>query len=222
MNESYFYVASLLKRLVSCLLCAILFLSTAYADNGPGFGPIKPVRPSSSARKLHNRYKPFSPDPLLFRLVSNVSNPRVGQEIELQLSVQFVTVASGSMFFSPGSNAYSLKVIIPTNFSVTGGDNIDYVQNELSDDKPNATYTIRGHFTSQIHRAYFAVLRGAKDANNASLFELRHELYLSATAADAQARLGGTSCPGTGSLSYERWNNIAGTSIAELLSKTNN
>ncbi|MBO0940107.1 hypothetical protein J2I47_26435, partial [Fibrella sp. HMF5335] len=29
-------------------------------------------------------------------------------------------------------------------------------------------------------------------------------------------------CPGTGSLSYERWNNIAGTSIAELLSKTNN
>ena len=127
------------------------------------------------------------------------------------------------MFFLPGSNAFSLKVIIPTNFNVTDGSYTDYLQDELSNSRPQVSYTIRGYFTSPVEKACFSVLRGNKEATSTSLFELRHEFYLSATGVDRQGRQAGeATCPGTGSITYERWNDISGTSITDLTGKTNN
>ena len=212
-----------LKRLLGYLMLMVLLCPLTHAGNLPGLVPQKTRLGTTPLKKLHRRNESSVQDPITFRLRSNVLHPKVGQEIELELTAHFVNVASGSMFFLPGSNAFSLKVIIPTNFNVTDGSYTDYLQDELSNSRPQVSYTIRGYFTSPVEKACFSVLRGNKEATSTSLFELRHEFYLSATDVDRQGRQAGeATCPGTGSITYERWNDISGTSITDLTGKTNN
>ena len=75
------------------------------------------------------------------------------------------------LFFLPGSNAYTLKMLLPEGFQQTGGNLTEFVTGELAyPAQSEVTYSIRGIFTSTTSNACFRLLRSHGHANNQSLF----------------------------------------------------
>ncbi|MGA0555139.1 CBM35 domain-containing protein [Larkinella sp. VNQ87] len=111
-------------------------------------------------------------DPIRFKIYSNKLQPEVGEEVELTVTLNLIKFSSSLMYFLPGSNAYTIKMIVPTGFQITSGDLGETIRGELT--YPNSTeinYHLRGYFTAPSPDNCFRLLRSHGQATNQSLFE---------------------------------------------------
>lgn len=101
-----------------------------------------------------------------------------------------MNISPNQLFFLPGSNAYTLKLLVPTGFQATGGDFSEYVTGELTyPSKSQAIYHIRGHFTSATDKLSFRLLRSHGQATSQSLYEVKANLQVQVLpSSDASAR----------------------------------
>lgn len=126
---------------------------------------------SPTASPIKEAGQPLINDPIRFDITSNTQQVTVGKEIELSITARLMNIAPNLMFFLPGSNAYTLKMLLPDGFQQTGGTLTEFVTGELTyPGKVEATYTIRGFFTSAAQNTCFRLLRGYGQANSQSLF----------------------------------------------------
>ncbi|RIV20462.1 hypothetical protein DYU11_20665 [Fibrisoma montanum] len=110
-------------------------------------------------------------DPIRFSLTVNKPTVRLGEEVELTITAELLNVSPNLMFFFPGSNAFSLKLLLPPGFQQTGGTYVDYVGDELTyPAKPTVTYRLKGHFTSVTAGSGFRLLRSQRQAGDQSQF----------------------------------------------------
>lgn len=100
--------------------------------------------------------QPATNDPIRFDITCNTRQIAVGEEVELTVMARLMTISPNLMFFLPGSNAYTLNMVLPAGFQQTGGTLTEFVTGELAyPGKVEATYTIRGIFTSTTEKACF-------------------------------------------------------------------
>lgn len=55
-------------------------------------------------------------DPIRFAITTNTRQLIVGQEIELTVTAWLMNISPNLIFFLPGSNAYTLKMLLPAGF----------------------------------------------------------------------------------------------------------
>lgn len=121
-----------------------------------------------------------SNDPIRFTIQPNKQRVSVGEPIDLTITAQLLDISPNLMFFLPGSNAYTLKMIMPAGFQVTGGDLTEFVTGELiHSSRTVATYHLQGYFTSASQGTCFQLLRSHGQATSQSLFEKKATLCLS-------------------------------------------
>ncbi|QMW05452.1 hypothetical protein [Spirosoma foliorum] len=149
----------------------------------PGLKSI-PDKPSGAVfktkpRRTKRQQVPVSNDPIRFTLQASKRQLTVGEEVELTVTAQLMTISPNLMFFLPGSNAYTLKLLTPSGFQSTGGDFSEYVRGELTAPATTvATYHLRGFFSSPSEGEMFRLLRGDGQANSQSLYEEKARLQL--------------------------------------------
>ncbi|GAB2604239.1 discoidin domain-containing protein [Spirosoma areae] len=151
----------------------------------------KETAPKSKVRRTRSKQTPASNDPIRFTLQADKRQVAVGEEIELTITAQLMGLSPNLMFFLPGSNAYTLKLLTPAGFQATGGDFAEYVTEELTyPAKTQATYHLRGHFTAPTEGLSFRLLRSHGQANSQSLYEEKARLQITVQAqSDGAARL---------------------------------
>lgn len=166
------------------------FIHDTYDDKAPK--PILPIAknvvtpPTVSLAKKAGR--PITNDPIRFDITANTQQITVGEEIELSVTARLMNISPNLMFFLPGSNAYTLKMLLPAGFQQTGGTLTEFVTGELAyPGKAEATYTVRGFFTSTAQNACFRLLRSHGQANSQSLFVEKATLCLPASPVDKPA-----------------------------------
>ena len=133
-------------------------------------------------------------DPIRFTMQVDKQQVAVGEAVELTVRAELLNVSPSLLFFLPGSNAYTLRLLLPETFRQTGGDNLgEYVPQTLTHPaRPSRTYRIRGYFTAPGGSTCFRLLRGPGEANSQSLFVEKRRLCLSvigATVPPGSARL---------------------------------
>ncbi|MBC3785555.1 SGNH/GDSL hydrolase family protein [Spirosoma utsteinense] len=112
-----------------------------------------------------------SPDPIRFLIQSDKRQVVLNEEVNLTITAQLLNITPNQLFYVPGSNAYTLKMILPPGFEQTGGDFTDYVVGNLSyATQPVLTYHIKGYFRSVTAGTSFRLLRSHGQANDQSLF----------------------------------------------------
>ena len=109
-------------------------------------------------------------DPIRFVFYTNKKQVSLGEEVELTITAHYMTLHPGLLATFPGSNAFSLKVIVPDGFIQTGGDYVDLVGTELSPYRKTVTYSLKGKFISVSRDNSFRLLRSHKDAGADSKF----------------------------------------------------
>ena len=100
-------------------------------------------------------------DPIRFSIQCSKPTVRIGESVELTITAELLNIAPNLLFFLPGSNAYTLKMLLPPGFEQTGGDFTNYVTGELSyPSRSLVTSHIRGYFRSMTPGTGFRLLRG--------------------------------------------------------------
>ena len=151
----------------------------------------KETAPKSKERRARSKQAPASNDPIRFTLQADKRQVTVGEDIELTITAQLMSISPNLIFFLPGSNAYTLKLLTPAGFQATGGDFAEYVTGELTyPTNTQATYHLRGHFTAPAEGLSFRLLRSHGQANSQSLYEEKARLQITVQAqSDGAARL---------------------------------
>lgn len=121
----------------------------------------------------------LSADPIRFSIQCDKRQINLNEEVTLTITAQLLTVSSSQLFFVPGTNDYTLKLILPPGFEQTGGDFTDYVAGTLSAaSRPVITYRVRGRFRAVTPGTSFRLLRSHGQANDQSLFAEKSTLVL--------------------------------------------
>lgn len=173
--------------------------SNLRSDSENPYGPTRPTKPR---RKPGRKARPItvlslkplplqlSPqrlggvayaDPVRFILTANKDSIAPGQEIELTIRAQLLSIPPSVLFFFEEQKSFSIKLLTPDGFVQTGGDYYDYIGNQLSTGgQQEVVYSLKGKLTKAADSFSFTLLRGPKDANTQSLFEQKQTLTLPA------------------------------------------
>ncbi len=124
------------------------------------------------------------PEPVQFSMQYDKRQIAIDEEVNLTITAQLLTVAASQMFFVPGSNVYTLKMLLPPGFEQTGGNFTDYVVGTLSSaTQSQMAYRISGHFRSVTSGTSFRLLSSHGQANDQSLFTERAVVNIQAVSA---------------------------------------
>ncbi|RZK99430.1 MAG: hypothetical protein EOP36_19370, partial [Rubrivivax sp.] len=119
-----------------------------------------------------------SVDPVRFILTANKTAITVGEEIELTIRAELLDIPPSLFFFFEDQKSFSLKLLLPDGFEITGGTYTDFIGATLDlQSKPAVEYTVKGKFTRYSPEP-FTLLRGPKQVSTQSLFEKKAELVL--------------------------------------------
>ena len=106
-------------------------------------------------------------DPIRFTVQCSKPAVRLGESFDLTITAELLNISPNLLFFQSGSNAYTLKMLLPPGFEQTGGDFDNSVTGELSyPSRPLMTYRISGHFRTVIPGTSFRLLRGQGQAGH--------------------------------------------------------
>jgi hypothetical protein len=103
-------------------------------------------------------------DPVRFTVSANKKEISINEDIELTIAADFLDINPQTMFTFEGSNQYTLKMVMPAGFVVTGGTYYDFLQGKVDKQTPRQTYTIKGFFESTNNDNCFKLLRAKADA----------------------------------------------------------
>ncbi|MCF0061302.1 hypothetical protein MUK70_18840 [Dyadobacter chenwenxiniae] len=112
----------------------------------------------------------FAIDPIRFSITTTATEVLVNEEFEINIKADLLNIPANTVYVFETARAFRLKVILPDGFRQTGGSYNDYIEGELSGNKPSAFYTIKGKFVSAERAGVFQLLRSHKSANSASNF----------------------------------------------------
>jgi hypothetical protein len=124
----------------------------------------------------------------MFDLRCNKGRTTVGEDLELTVTVRYVSFSPTVRFLSAGTTGYALKLLLPEGFEATENPLHDYARGWLSADRPEATFVIRGQFVRAPKEATFRLLRGHHDADEVSLFVEKARLTLQVEGLERNAR----------------------------------
>ncbi|MCF2503365.1 hypothetical protein L0663_08255 [Dyadobacter sp. CY107] len=137
-------------------------------------------------------------DPIRFSISTSATEVLVNKEFEIKIKADLLNIPTNTVYVFESARAFRLKVILPEGFRQTGGSFNDFIEGELSGNKPSAFYTIKGKFVSAERSGVFQLLRSHKSANSASQFVEVDRLSFGMTeglpegAANARIALAGT------------------------------
>ncbi|WP_155296348.1 hypothetical protein [Spirosoma rigui] len=139
--------------------------------------PVKIIPPAS----------PVFNDPIRFTIQSSKQTVKQGEPFELTITAELLNISPNLLFFQPGFNTYSLRMLLPAGFEQTGGDFTDFVTGELTyPSRSSVTYHIRGFFRTTTPGTSFRLLRGRGQDTNQGLF-VEKAVVLLKTPADEPA-----------------------------------
>lgn len=110
-------------------------------------------------------------DPVRFTLSSNKDSVSIGEEIEIKITADYLDVSPSLMFQFEGSNAFTLKMLLPEGFIQTGGTYYDYIQGKVDKTNPKQEFTIKGIFEAQSKEPCFYLLRSFAGAGVNDVWE---------------------------------------------------
>jgi DNA-directed RNA polymerase subunit F len=113
----------------------------------------------------YEKMKAMTFDPVRFTIKANKDSVKVGEQIEMTITAQYIDVNGMTMFQFEGSNYYTLKMIMPAGFVLTGGTYYDYLQGMVDKQNPSKIYTIKGYFENIDKESCFKLLRSKKESN---------------------------------------------------------
>ncbi|WP_435353259.1 hypothetical protein [Emticicia sp. SJ17W-69] len=90
--------------------------------------------------------KAIGGDPIKFTLTPNKTTAQLGEEIELTLTAELMDVSPQLLFTFDELRDYTMKVILPKDFILTGGTYYDFVSGTLDPANPKKQYTLKGRF----------------------------------------------------------------------------
>jgi hypothetical protein len=93
-----------------------------------------------------NVWKTVGSDPIKFTLTPNKTTAKLGVEIELTLTAELMDVSPQLMFTFEELRSYTMKVVLPKDFILTGGTYYDYVSGTLDPANPKKQYTLKGMY----------------------------------------------------------------------------
>lgn len=149
-------------------------------SENPIFFPIKLPRwlPSRAFQSSQQQPLRVSADPVRFVLAANKTTVTVGEEIELTIQAVLLDIPPSLLFVFEEQKSFSLKLLVPQGFEITGGTYSNLVGTTLDQQlKPFVEYTVKGKFT-QYSPDPFILLRGPKEPSAQSLFEKKAELLI--------------------------------------------
>ncbi|MDB5240191.1 MAG: hypothetical protein JWP57_816 [Spirosoma sp.] len=177
-----FVPTQILSRL-GLLLCLVFFTShQSPANSPPRPEPDKAAPPGSAAYAPDSYWGPLrlklvsvaaavANDPIRFSVQASHQTVRLGEPLELIITAELLNISPNLLFFQPGANAYTLRMLLPAGFEQTGGDFTDYVTGVLSHPtRPLMNYRIQGYFSSVTAGTSFRLLRGQPDQGDQGLF----------------------------------------------------
>lgn len=133
----------------------------------------KPVLMRFPAVDDMEKMKTLLLDPVRFTIKSSHDSVALGKEIELTITAEYLDVHAMLAFQFEDANAYTLKMLMPKGFVVTGGTYHDFIQGKVDKFNPRQTYTIRGFFEAMSGEDCFKLLRGKAGAfKNDSFYNL--------------------------------------------------
>jgi hypothetical protein len=101
-----------------------------------------------------------SVDPVRFILTANKTAITVGEEIELTIRAELLDIPPSLLFFFEEQKSFSLKLLLPDGFEITGGTYTDFIGTTLDlQSKPAVEYTVKGKFTRYTEKSFFTLLR---------------------------------------------------------------
>ncbi|RYZ49563.1 MAG: hypothetical protein EOP49_16000, partial [Sphingobacteriales bacterium] len=139
-------------------------------SRNPGSGKSRRSILSPSYPSPNRKSASSGSDPIRFVFYTNKKQVSLGEEVELTITAHYMAIHPGLLAAFSGSNAFSLKVIVPDGFIQTGGDYIDLIGTELSTHRKTVTYSLKGKFVSISSNPTFRLLRSHKDAGTDSKF----------------------------------------------------
>jgi hypothetical protein len=98
-----------------------------FNQKNSSFDKVVGAIPLLSAKAL----KVAGSDPIKFTLTPNKPTVALGDEIELTLTAELMNVSPQLLFTFEELRKYTLKVVLPNDFILTGGTYYDYVSGEL-------------------------------------------------------------------------------------------
>ncbi len=111
----------------------------------------------------------FGFDPVRFTVTSNKDSVKIGKEVELTITAEYLDVNGMLMFQFEGANSFTLKMLTPKGFIVTGGTYTDFIQGQVDRNTPLKKYTIKGFFESESIDC-FQLLRAGRNADQNSFY----------------------------------------------------
>ncbi|RCR66592.1 PA14 domain-containing protein [Larkinella punicea] len=139
-------------------------------SRNPGSGKSRRSILSPSYPSPNRKSASSGSDPIRFVFYTNKKQVSLGEEVELTITAHYMAMHPGLLATFPGSNAFSLKVLVPDGFVQTGGDYVDLIGTELSTHRKTVTYSLKGKFVSISSNHTFRLLRSHKDAGADSKF----------------------------------------------------
>ncbi|MGM9509239.1 PA14 domain-containing protein [Larkinella sp. GY13] len=139
-------------------------------SRNPGSGKSRRSILSPSYPSPNRKSASSGSDPIRFVFYTNKKQVSLGEEVELTITAHYMAMHPGLLATFPGSNAFSLKVLVPDGFVQTGGDYVDLIGTELSTQRKTVTYSLKGKFVSISSNNTFRLLRSHKDAGADSKF----------------------------------------------------
>lgn len=133
---------------------------TGHWENKPWFAPLK-LDESSQFLSAN--------DPVRFFITASKDSISIGEEVELTITAQFLDIHPMLMFQFDGSNEFTLKLLIPDGFVVTGGTYYDYIQGKVDRNNPTQRFTVKGFFEGEDDLC-FNLIRGARNAGAESVY----------------------------------------------------
>jgi hypothetical protein len=139
----------------------------------------KPVLMRFPAVDDMERMKTLLLDPVRFTIKSSHDSVALGKEIELTITAEYLDVHAMLAFQFEDANAYTLKVLLPNGFVMTGGTYYDFIQGKVDKFNPRQSYTIRGFFEAMNGEDCFKLLRGKAGAGMNDSWLLKDSKYIS-------------------------------------------
>ncbi len=112
-------------------------------------------------------------DPVRFSIRAKSDSILLGKEIELTIKAEFLDVHPQLMFTDEGSNEFTLKMLFPKEFVVTGGSYYDFIRGKVSKESPTQTFTVKGYFGIVTPNAEFRLLRSHNEATSNDYFVVK-------------------------------------------------
>lgn len=105
-------------------------------------------------------------DPVRFTVLANQDSVELGKEFEIKITAEYLDVSPRLIFQFDGSNEYTLKMLMPKGFVVTGGTYYDFIQGKVTKESPRQEFNIRGFFEAESDDMCFSLLRSASGAGS--------------------------------------------------------